>query len=383
MKKLKVVSVFGTRPEAAKMAPLLLALRACGEVDSVCCVSGQHREMLQSVLDLFHITPDFDLEIMQQGQTLGDITSRVLGRLDPVLAREQPDLVLVHGDTSTTFSAALAAFYRQIPVGHVEAGLRSFNRYSPFPEEMNRLLVSRLASLYFCPTRQNRRNLEAEGIRENLYITGNTAIDSVKMIATAPYAFRTPELRALDFERKRVILLTAHRRENYGEPLRAIFRAVRAVCAAAPDVEVVYPVHLSPVVRETAHEVLGDVPQAHLIDPLPLDENLNLMRRSYFVMTDSGGIQEEAPALGRPVLVLRRETERPEAIEAGTVALAGVEEAEVFAQAMRLLTDPAAYAKMARAANPYGDGRASERIVQAILHHFGRGEAPENFQPRA
>ncbi|MDR3552440.1 MAG: UDP-N-acetylglucosamine 2-epimerase (non-hydrolyzing), partial [Clostridia bacterium] len=356
MKKIRILTVFGTRPEAIKMAPLLLGMRGRPELEPLCCVTAQHREMLDTVLDIFGILPDFDLNIMQPRQTLAAITTRVLEGLDEVMEQSKPDLVLVHGDTSTTFAAALTAFYHQIRVGHVEAGLRSHDKYSPYPEEMNRLLTSRIAELYFCPTLQNKMNLEAEGIRGGMYVTGNTVIDTVRLVARGDYLFKDTLLRSIDFNARRVILLTAHRRENYGRPLENIFLAVRDLCEKYPDIEVVYPVHPSPVVREAAQAVLGGVARVHLIEPLPVDDNLNLMSRCYLVLTDSGGIQEEAPALGKPVLVLRRETERPEAVAAGTAALAGVEREAVFSMTERLLCDSEAYAGMARAVNPYGDG---------------------------
>lgn len=381
MKKIRVMTVFGTRPEATKMAPLLLEMRRHPELEPILCVTAQHRELLDEALRIFRITPDYDLDIMQPRQTLAAITSRVLERLDPVLEDAKPDLLLVHGDTSTTFTAALTAFYHRVKVGHVEAGLRSFDKFSPFPEEMNRLMTSRIADLYFCPTAQNKRNLEAENIRSGIFVTGNTAIDTVRLLAQEDYEFRHPLLRSLDFKNRRVVWLEVHRRENNGEPFENIFRAVRKLCARHPELEIVYPVHPSPAVREPANKMLGGLPQVHLIEPLPVDENLNLIRRSFFVMTDSGGLQEEAPALGRPVLVLRRETERPEAVKAGTAALVGVKYDDILAAAEKLLCDPAAYAKMARAVNPYGDGKASERIVQAVLWHFGAAGRPEEFQP--
>lgn len=379
MEKIRVMTVFGTRPEAIKMAPLVLRLQQCPQIEPICCVTAQHREMLDTVMNIFHIRPDYDLDIMQPRQTLSAITTRVLDRLDDVIDRVKPDLILVHGDTSTTFAGALAAFYHKVKVGHVEAGLRSFDKYSPFPEEMNRMLVGRIADLHFCPTLQNRKNLETENVHTGIYITGNTAIDTVHLVAREDYSFQDPTLASLDFKNRRVVLLTAHRRENYGEPLQNIMRAVRALCERFDDLEVVYPVHPSPVVKETAQSILGGVEHVHLIDPLPVDDNLNLMSRCTLVLTDSGGIQEEAPALGKPVLVLRKETERPEAVTAGTVALAGVEQDVIFSQAERLLSDPAAYHQMAHAVNPYGDGHASERIVQAVLNSFGLGPQPEEF----
>ncbi|MCF0123511.1 MAG: UDP-N-acetylglucosamine 2-epimerase (non-hydrolyzing) [Ruminiclostridium sp.] len=377
---LKVMTIFGTRPEAVKMAPLVKELESRPEIDSICCITAQHREMLDDVLRLFDITPDYDLNIMQARQSLYTITSKCLLGLEEVFTKEKPDLVLVHGDTSTTFSGALAAFYQQIAVGHVEAGLRTWDRYSPFPEEMNRTLVGDLAELHFAPTRANRENLLNEGIREGIFITGNTVIDALKTTVRDDYKFRTQLLNELDYTGRKVILVTCHRRENYGQPMTNIMKALRRLAEDFPEAELVYPVHLSPVVREAAQTYLAGHERIHLIDPLTPDEMHNLMARSTFVMTDSGGLQEEAPALGRPVLVLRRETERPEAVEAGTVLLAGTEEEEVYAQGARLLTDRDAYERMAHAVNPYGDGFACRRIVDAILWKKGlRTQPPEEF----
>lgn len=378
MDKIKVISVFGTRPEAIKMAPLALALREDSRFESIVCVTAQHREMLDSVLTLFGITPDYDLNIMKPGQTLEEITSRVLSGLGEVLRREKPDLVLVHGDTTTTFAGALAAFYEKVPVGHVEAGLRTFDPYSPFPEEMNRRLTGQIARFHFAPTAGNAENLRREGITENIFITGNTVID-----AMAYTVGETSSSSALPGPgEKRLITLTCHRRENYGEPMENIFSAVRRLALSHNDIEIVFPVHLSPYVRETAGRILGGIPNIRLIDPLDTVEMHRLMAKSYFVMTDSGGIQEEAPALGKPVLVLRRETERPEALEAGTVVLAGVDEERIFQLAEKLLCDSDAYDAMARAVNPYGDGGACRRITQSILYGFGLSDhPPEDFRP--
>ncbi|MGM9566493.1 non-hydrolyzing UDP-N-acetylglucosamine 2-epimerase [Evtepia sp.] len=377
---LKVMTIFGTRPEAVKMAPLVKELESRPEIESVCCITAQHREMLDDVLRLFDITPDYDLNIMQARQSLYTITSKCLLGLEDVFNREKPDLVLVHGDTSTTFSGALAAFYQKIAVGHVEAGLRTWDKYSPFPEEMNRTLVGDLAELHFAPTQANRENLVNEGIRDGIFITGNTVIDALKTTVRADYRFRTQLLNELDYAGRKIILVTCHRRENYGQPMTNIMKALRRLAEDFPEAELVYPVHLSPVVREAAQTYLSGHDRIHLIDPLTPDEMHNLMARSAFVMTDSGGLQEEAPALGRPVLVLRRETERPEAVKAGTVLLAGTEEEEVYAQGARLLTDPAAYDAMAHAVNPYGDGEACRRIVDAILWKKGlRAQPPEEF----
>ena len=379
MRRLKVMSVFGTRPEAIKMSPLVLELQKRPEIQSMVCVTGQHREMLDSVLDIFGVKPDYDLNIMRPGQTLEGITSRVLEGMGGILREAAPDLVLVHGDTTTTFSAALAAFYEKAAVGHVEAGLRTWDMYSPFPEEMNRCMVARLASLHFSPTAANAKNLRDEAVTGKIFVTGNTGIDALKY-TVGDGSFATPELKELDFKSHRVIAMTCHRRENYGQPMENIFAAVREIAEEFPDVEVVYPVHLSPVVQEAAKRNLGGIGRIHLIDPLDAVEMHRLMSKSYMVMTDSGGLQEEAPALGRPVLVLRRETERPEAVAAGTARLAGTETADIVRMAESLLTDEADYSAMAHAVNPYGDGDASRRIADAILYSFGyRDTPPDSF----
>ena len=381
MKKIKIMSVFGTRPEAIKMAPLVKTLAARVGFESLCCLTGQHREMLDSVMEIFRLRADFDLNIMQKQQTLSSITTRALLGMETVLEEAQPDLVLVHGDTSTTFAGALAAFYHKIPVGHVEAGLRTYDKYSPFPEEMNRTLVGDIAALHFSPTPANAENLRREAVRGEIFVTGNTVIDAMQTTVRQDFRFAAQELNALDFENKRVIVLTCHRRENYGQPMHDILRAVRHVVETHPDVEVVYPVHLSPIVRACAQEELGDVARVHLIDPVDVEQMHNLMARCCFVMTDSGGLQEEAPALGKPVLVLRRETERPEAVAAGTVKLAGVAYDEIVRLANALLEQPALYRQMAQAVNPYGDGRACTRIADAIAWHFGlRDEKPADFK---
>lgn len=380
MNKLKVMSVFGTRPEAIKMAPLVKALQANDEIESVVCLTGQHREMLDSVMEIFHLTGDYDLHIMEKRQTLSTITTKTLLGMDEVLDTVKPDLVLVHGDTSTTFAGALAAFYHQVKVGHVEAGLRTWDKYSPFPEEMNRTLVGDIADLHFSPTKANADNLRRESIMGDIFITGNTAIDAMRYTVKDDFTFPTALLNELDFKNRRIIAVTCHRRENYGKPMEDIMHAILEVVDTHPDVEVVYPVHLSPVVRDCVFPLLGGRDRIHLIDPVDVEEMHNLIARCYMVMTDSGGLQEEAPALGKPVLVMRRETERPEAIAAGTAKLAGVEKEEIVRLANELLDDPAAYAGMAKAVNPYGDGHASERIVQAILWHFGRTEQkPADF----
>ena len=380
MDKLRIMSVFGTRPEAIKMCPLVKELASRPEIESLCCVTAQHRQMLDSVLEVFDLKPDWDLDIMTPRQTLSTITSKCLLGMDEAIDALKPDMILVHGDTSTTFSGALSAFYHQVPVGHVEAGLRTYDKYSPFPEEMNRKLVSAIADLYFCPTVNNRENLVKEGIANGLFITGNTVIDALKTTVRKDYTFTTEELNHLPYEEKKIILVTCHRRENYGEPMKHIMLALRQIAEQHEDVEMVYPVHLSPVVREAVDKYLRGAPRVHLIDPLPADEMHNLMARCYMVMTDSGGLQEEAPALGKPVLVLRRETERPEAVAAGTVKLAGVVQDDIVTMAERLICDKDAYARMAHAVNPYGDGNACCRIADAILWHFGRGEKPEDYQ---
>lgn len=382
MKKIRVMSVFGTRPEAIKMAPLVKKLAEREDFESLCCLTGQHREMLDSVMDIFRLKADYDLNIMQKQQTLSSITTRTLLGMETVLEEARPDLVLVHGDTSTTFAGALAAFYHKIPVGHVEAGLRTYDKYSPYPEEMNRTLVGDLADLHFSPTAANAENLRREAVRGEIFITGNTVIDAMQTMVREDFRFAEPELNAMDFANRRVIVLTCHRRENYGKPMHDILRAVRQIVDTHPEVEVVYPVHLSPVVRECAKEELGDTARVHLIDPIDVEQMHNLMARCHFVMTDSGGLQEEAPALGKPVLVLRRETERPEAVAAGTVKLAGVEYDEIVCMASELLEQPTVYRQMAQAVNPYGDGNACTRIADAIAWHFGnQANRPENFRP--
>ncbi len=381
MDKLKVMTIFGTRPEAIKMAPLVKELEARPEFESCCCVTAQHRQMLDTVLDIFKITPEFDLDIMEQSQTLSTITAKCLLGLEGVFRQVRPDLVLVHGDTSTTFAGALAAFYQKIAIGHVEAGLRTGDKYSPFPEEMNRSMVGRLADLHFCPTESNRRNLAAEGIARGVFVTGNTVIDALQTTVVKEFSFGEDSLNRLDYEGRKVILVTCHRRENYGQPMEDIMSALAHIAKTHPGTELVYPVHLSPAVQECAHRHLDGIGNVHLTAPLDVEEMHNLMARSYLVMTDSGGLQEEAPALGKPVLVLRRETERPEAVEAGTVKLAGVDYDRIIQLADELLDEPAAYQQMARAVNPYGDGRACRRIADGILYHFGRRpQQPEPFQ---
>ncbi|OAS14581.1 non-hydrolyzing UDP-N-acetylglucosamine 2-epimerase [Paenibacillus oryzisoli] len=378
MKRLKVITIFGTRPEAIKMAPLILELEKHPEqIESLVCVTAQHRQMLDQVLDIFKITPNFDLNVMKDRQTLNEITMRVLQGLEPVFQEAKPDLILVHGDTLTTFLASYAAFMQQIQVGHVEAGLRTWNKLSPYPEEMNRQLTGVLADLHFAPTGQSADNLRKENKSESqIYVTGNTAIDVFKY--TVQEKFNHPVLEWA--AGRKLILMTAHRREAQGEPHRQIFRAVKRIADEFEDIAIVYPVHPNPVVLEPAHEILGNHPRIKLIDPLDVFELHNFYPYTYMILTDSGGLQEEAPTFGVPALVLRDTTERPEGIQAGTLELVGTDEEVVYTRAKALLTDPEQYNKMSQAANPYGDGKASERIVQAILHHFGRTtERPESF----
>lgn len=375
MKKIKVMPIFGTRPDAVKMAPLVKELEKTPEIDTIVCVTAQHRQMLDQVLDIFKIKPAFDLNIMQDRQTLEQITTRSLKGLSGVFDQVQPDIVLVHGDTTTCFVAALSAFYRKIPVGHVEAGLRTYDRYSPFPEEMNRKLAGALSELHFAPTVTNRSNLLREGVsQDKIYVTGNTVIDALKTTVMENYTFQSPALQKIDFAGKRTIAVTAHRRENLGEPLEQICLALNDIAGRFEDINIVYAVHLNPAVRETVFRVLGDNPRIHLIDPPDVQDMHNLMARSYLVMTDSGGLQEEAPSLGKPVLVLRKETERPEAVSAGTVKLAGTNYETIRSMAYDLIEDPEEYKKMSKAVNPYGDGHACERIVNAILYEFGRAK---------
>ena len=380
MNELRIMSVFGTRPEAIKMCPLVKELASRKGIRSLCCVTAQHREMLDSVLEVFGVHPDWDLDIMTPRQTLSSITSKCLLGMEEAIGALKPDMILVHGDTSTTFAGALSAFYHQIPVGHVEAGLRTYDKYSPFPEEMNRVLVSGIADMYFCPTAGNRENLVREGHARNLFITGNTVIDALKTTVRQDYHFASEELNRLPYDTKKILLVTCHRRENYGEPMKNIMLALRQIAESHQDVELVYPVHLSPVVREAVDTYLRGAPRVHLIDPLPADEMHNLIARCYLVLTDSGGLQEEAPALGKPVLVLRRETERPEAVSAGTVKLAGVVQDDIVTMAERLIAGKSAYAEMAQAVNPYGDGNACRRIADAIEWRYGlRPEPPEDY----
>ncbi|QTL99654.1 UDP-N-acetylglucosamine 2-epimerase (non-hydrolyzing) [Iocasia frigidifontis] len=372
MDRIKVMLVFGTRPEAIKMAPVVKALQVDKRFEAVVVVTAQHREMLDQVLGLFDINPDYDLDIMQGGQSLSEITTRVLMGLEGVISKENPDIVLVHGDTSTTFVAGLAAFYQQVRLGHVEAGLRTYNKYSPFPEEMNRHLTAVLADLHFAPTANSRENLLAENIDpDRVFVTGNTVIDAILETADDDYVFQNDVLEQLDFVNQKIILLTSHRRENLGKPMEDIFTAVRRLIEDNHDVELVFPVHLNPKVREIANDNLEGLNRVHLIEPMEYKPFVNLMARSYLVLTDSGGIQEEAPGLGKPVLVLRDTTERPEAVTAGTVALVGTEENEIYNKASLLLNNKEEYDKMANAVNPYGDGRASQRICERLLYEFG------------
>ena len=379
MKKVKVRSIFGTRPEAIKMAPLVKELEKDDRIDSFVCVTAQHREMLDQVLDIFKIKPDFDLDIMKDRQTITSITTRSLEGLEGVMEELNPDIVLVHGDTSTTFAGALAAFYNKVKVGHVEAGLRTYDKYSPYPEEMNRVLTGNIADIHFAPTNNNKNNLLKENIKDGIFITGNTVIDALDYTVDKDYKFKDEVLKEIDFTSKKHILLTAHRRENLGEPLENICRAVRRLVEENEDINVIYPMHLNPRVRETAREILGDLDRVDLIEPLDVLDMHNLMERSFMIMTDSGGIQEEAPSLGKPVLVLRSETERPEAVEFGTVRLIGTEEEDIYKAGTLLIRDKEEYKKMETAVNPYGDGKASKRIVDFLLYSFGFEKSMEEF----
>ena len=380
MNKLRIMSVFGTRPEAIKMCPLVKELASRPEIESLCCVTAQHRQMLDSVLEVFEVKPDWDLDIMTPRQTLSTITSKCLTGMDEAIDTLKPDMILVHGDTSTTFAGALSAFYHQVKVGHVEAGLRTYDKYSPFPEEMNRKLTGAIAAIHFAPTATAKANLLKENVNpSHIYVTGNTVIDALMTTVAGDYDFGD-DLKDVDFHNHRVILLTTHRRENLGEPMRHIYKALRRIIEEIPDTEIVFPVHRNPLVRKVVEEELAGVDRIHLIDPMEYEPFANLMSLSSLVLTDSGGIQEEAPSLGKPVLVLRNTTERPEAVEAGTVRLIGTDKDVVYAETKRLLTDQAAYDAMSNAVNPYGDGKASQRIVQAILHVFAGEEAvPDDF----
>lgn len=372
MEKVKVITIFGTRPEAIKMAPLVKELEKNPNIENKVCVTAQHRQMLDQVLDLFDITPDFDLNIMQSKQTLTGITTRVLEGLEDIFEKENPNLVLVHGDTTTTFAGALAAFYQKIKVGHVEAGLRTFDKYFPFPEEMNRKLTGSMADLHFAPTAGSKSNLLREGIdKKDIFVTGNTVIDAMEFTVEDSYVFNNVELNGIEYNKKKVIMVTAHRRENWGDGIENICNALKRIVEENNDVEIVYLVHLNPVVKDVVYRILGGVPRVHLLPPLDTKETHNLMNRCFMVMTDSGGLQEEAPHLGKPVLVLRDVTERPEAVKAGTVKLVGTDITTILNAANELIRNSAEYDKMSRAINPYGDGKASERIVHAILSYFG------------
>ena len=367
---IKVMSIFGTRPEAIKMAPLVKELEKRKEIESIVCVTAQHREMLDQVLETFEIKPDYDLNIMKQGQTLGEVTTRALNGLEKVIKESKPDIVLVHGDTTTTFAGALAAFYNQVSIGHVEAGLRTNNKYSPFPEEMNRQMVDCMSDMLFAPTELSKNNLLNENIEEEkIYVTGNTAIDAMSTTVLEDYTHK--ELDSIKPNEK-MILLTAHRRENLGEPMRNIFKAVRRIVDEFEYIKVIYPIHMNPKVREVANEIFNGCDRVKLIEPLEVFDFHNFQNKSYIILTDSGGIQEEAPSLGKPVLVLRDTTERPEGIDAGTLKLVGTDEEVIYDNLKLLLTDKKVYNSMSNACNPYGDGHASERIVDAIIEKFSK-----------
>lgn len=372
MKKIKVLSVFGTRPEAIKMCPLVKEFECRDNIESIVCVTGQHREMLDSVLKVFKINPDYDLNIMKHGQSIVDVSNAVLEGTSRVIEECKPDLVLVHGDTTTTLNGALASFYNKIPVGHVEAGLRSFDINSPFPEEANRKLTGNIATYHFAPTDTNRENLFTEGIFYNVFVTGNTVIDALLSIINKKHEFDEKILNDIDFENKKVILLTTHRRENWGKPMENIFEAITKLIAENEDVEVVFPMHKNPSIRDLAHKYFNANKNVHLIEPLEYVDFANIMSKAYLILTDSGGIQEEAPSLGKPVIVLRTETERPEAVKAGTVKLAGIEVDNIFNITNELIRDKDAYEKMALSSNPYGDGNSCKRIADIIEKEFSK-----------
>ncbi|QGG47099.1 non-hydrolyzing UDP-N-acetylglucosamine 2-epimerase [Heliorestis convoluta] len=380
--KIKVLSIFGTRPEAIKMAPVVKELEKYPEnFISKVAVTAQHREMLDQVLQLFQITPDHDLNIMAPEQTLYDITAKALLGLKPIFEQERPDLVLVHGDTTTTFIASLGAYYQQIPVGHVEAGLRTHNKYSPYPEEMNRKLTGSIADIHFSPTATSRENLIDEGIDpESIYVTGNTVIDALLTTVRHDYSFHNDSLNKVNFAEKEILLVTTHRRENLGEPMRQVYKALRQVLEQRSQASIIFPVHKNPAVRRVVEEELGQHPRVQLIEPMDYEPFVNLMNKANIILTDSGGMQEEAPSLGKPVLVLRDTTERPEAVRAGTVKLVGTSAETIARETLELLTNPEAYKNMANAVNPYGDGKASQRIAQAILYHFRKSDQlPEEY----
>ncbi len=371
MENIRIMSIFGTRPEASKMAPLVKEIEKRDGVENIVCVTGQHREMLDQILEQFQITPNYDLNIMKPQQTLMDIMTNSMLGLDEVMKKEKPDLVLVHGDTSTTFAGSLTAFYNQIKVGHVEAGLRTYNKFEPFPEEMNRVLTGHIADIHFAPTETSKANLERENIKDNIYVTGNTAIDCTLNTVKADYKFENDYLKNLDFSKK-LIVMTAHRRENIGEPLENICNAMLEVVDKDEEVELVYLVHFNPLVQKTANEILGGHKRIHLLDPISLSDMHNLIAKAYILATDSGGLQEEAPALNKPVVVLRNTTERPEGVEAGTLKLAGNKKEEIVDVLNTVMYNTEVYNSMANAKNPYGDGYASKQIVDAILKYFNR-----------
>lgn len=381
MNKIKVITIFGTRPEAIKMAPLVKELENIGEIENKVCVTAQHREMLDQVLDLFHIVPDYDLNIMKDKQSLTGITTRVLEGLKEIFDAEKPNLILVHGDTTTTFAASLAAFYNKIKVGHVEAGLRTFDKYFPFPEEMNRKLAGSIADLHFAPTATSKENLLREGVLEkDIFVTGNTVIDAMNFTVEKNYVFQNSLLNKIDYDNKKVIMVTAHRRENWGKGIENICMALKEIVATNEDVEVIYLAHLNPLVKDVVTKHLGDLDRIHILPPLDTKETHNLMSKCYLVMTDSGGLQEEAPHLGKPVILLRDVTERQEAVNAGTVKIVGTKIEDILTETNDLIRDFLEYEKMSKAINPYGDGNASARIVESILYYYGfKKDKPEDY----
>lgn len=365
--KLRVLSIFGTRPEAIKMCPLINELKQRDEIECLVCVTGQHRQMLDQVLEIFGVKPDFDLDIMKESQTLTNITTEVIDKLENLLQELKPHIVLVHGDTTTAFAASLASFYQKISVGHVEAGLRTNNRYSPFPEEMNRVLISRIADIHFAPTIRNLQNLYQEGIKDNVFLTGNTVIDALNTTIKEDYEFHNLNLKTIPYRTSKILLVTAHRRENLGTYMENICKAIKRTVDEDKEIEVIYPVHLNPEVRKTVYSILKDNERIHLLDPLDVEDMHNLMSKSYLILTDSGGIQEEAPSLDVPVIVVRKETERPEAVEAGTIIIGGVEEETIYSSLQDLLYNKDTYDNMRCAKNPYGDGHASVKIVDILI----------------